>query len=215
MSVDGANQRTVSVHSEDSFPQWSPSTESIAYASSSHGDGRWRLYWQRDASLQTEAPAIIFSGRELFGQYPVYLDNWRIAYQGCNSWAGGSSCGIYTTDTGGGQPNQATTSPNDIPTGNLESQVLFMSKRNGNWDIYVVNWDGSGLRQLTDNGAFDGLATAAPGYQQIAFVSNRDGGWGMYVMDRNGGGQRKLFDLQGGFGDGDFSVVRERISWGP
>lgn len=90
-----------------------------------------------------------------------------------------------------------------------------MSKRDGNWNVYSVNWDGSNLRQLTNDGAFDGLATGAPGYNQIAFISNRSGNWGMYVMNRDGGGQRKLFDLQGGFGDGDFSVVRERISWGP
>ncbi len=215
MGVDGANERTVSKHPEDSHPQWSPSTDSLVYASTHQGDGRWRLYWQVNAKEQADSPPLAFSGRELFGQYPVYLDNWRIAYQGCNSWAGGSSCGIYTTDTGGGQPNQATTSPDDIPTGNLNSEILFMSKRGGSWDIYAVNWDGSGLRQLTNDGAFNGLATAGPGYQQIAFVSNRDGVWGMYVMNRDGSGQRKLFDLQGGFGDGDFSVVRERISWGP
>lgn len=42
---------------------------------------------------------------ELFGDYPVYLDNWRVAYQGCNSWSGGSR-GIYTADSRGSEPNR-------------------------------------------------------------------------------------------------------------
>lgn len=215
MGVDGANQRQVSIHPEDNWPQWSPSADSIVYGSTHQGDGRWRLYWQVDASDIFDAPPMSYSGREIFGQFPVYLDNWRIAYQGCNTWAGGSSCGIYTTDTSGGQPNQVTTSTDDIPTGNVGNQILFMSKRDGDWDIYVVNWDGGGLRQLTDDPAVDVLATAAPGYGQIGFVSNRAGPWAVHVMDASGGQVRRLFDLPGGFGNGEFDVLRERISWGP
>lgn len=214
-SITGENRRTVSKHTEDSHPQWSPSADSIVYASTQQGDGRWRLYWQRDASEQVEAPPMAYSGRELFGQYPIYLDNWRIAYQGCNSWAGGSSCGIYTTDTNGGKPNQVTDQPGDIPTGNLGNTILFMSKRNGNWEIYAINWDGSGYRQLTHQAARDGLATASPDNRHIAFMSDRDGEWAVYIMNTDGSNPFKAFSLGGAFGSGDLEWYRERISWGP
>ncbi len=214
ITLAGGEQVTT-MHPEDAFPQWSPSGQSLAYASTHQGDGKYRIYWQRDASDRTDSPPLAYSGRELFGQYPVYLDNWRIAYQGCNFWAGGSACGIYTADTSGGEPNRATDQTADIPTDSLGSAILFSSNRSGNWDIYRVNWDGSGLTQLTDHPARDGLATASPDFQHIAFVSDREGSWAVYVMQASGSEAQKLFDLNGGYGGGDFEWYRERISWGP
>ena len=158
---------------------------------------------------------MLYDKRELFGDYPVYLDNWRIAYQGCNTWAGASKCGIYTADTRGSQPIQATTLTADIPTGNLGSQILFTSNRSGNYDVWIVGVDGSGLRQLTDSPANDGLAVASPDATQLAFVSNRGGVWSVYAMNTDGTNQRKLFDINGQYGSGDYEWYRERISWGP
>jgi Tol biopolymer transport system component len=214
ITLNGGEQVTT-MHPEDAFPQWSPSGQSLAYASTHQGDGKYRIYWQRDASARTDSPPLAYSGRELFGQYPVYLDNWRIAYQGCNFWAGGSACGIYTADTSGGEPNRATDQTADIPTDSLGSAILFSSNRSGNWEVYRVNWDGSGLTQLTDHPGRDGLATASPDFQHIAFVSDREGSWAVYVMPANGSEPQKLFDLNGGYGSGDFEWYRERISWGP
>ena len=51
-----------------------------------------------------------------------------------------------------------------------------MSQRNGNWEVYRVNLDGTGLTRLTDNGANDGLPVWSPDGSSIAFASNHDGG---------------------------------------
>jgi TolB protein len=53
------------------------------------------------------------------------------------------------------------------------SRILFVSDRDGDPDIYVMNGDGSGVRQLTD----------APGYDGGPFFSP-DGGWITYRTDR-------------------------------
>ncbi|MBK8050977.1 MAG: PD40 domain-containing protein [Anaerolineales bacterium] len=145
-------------------------------------DRKSRLFWQEDAGAQEVSPMLV-NKREIFGDYPVYLDNWRIAFQGCNTWAGGSKCGIYTADTKGGEPVQATSLTADVPTGNLGSQILFSSNRSGNYDVWVVDTNGGGLRPLTHPPAIDGLATASPDYSQIAFVSNRDGVWAVYASE--------------------------------
>jgi hypothetical protein len=215
MSDMGGNLRPITMHPEDLYPQWSPSMASLAYASTAYGDRRSRLFYQEDAGAQFEAPPMLYEKRELFGDYPVYLDNWRIAFQGCNTWAGGSKCGIYSADSRGNEPVQATSLTADIPTGNLGSQILFTSNRSGNYDVWVVNWDGSNLRQLTDNPAVDGPATASPDYRHIAFLSNRDGAWAVYGMNADGSNQHKLFDVGGGYGSGEYEWYRERISWGP
>lgn len=210
----GGNRRPVTINTEDAFPQFSPSLESMVYSSTKVGDRKPRLYWQADASVQQDVAPLLYSGRELFGDYPVYLDNWRIAFQGCNSWAGGSRCGIYAADTRGGEPLRATDNTSDIPSGNLGSRILFSSNRAGNWDVWVINFDGGGMQQLTTDPAIDGLGTASPDGQSIAFVSNRGGAWAVWVMNTDGSNQRKLFDIGGGYGGGDYDWIRERISWG-
>ena len=59
--------------------------------------------------------------------------------------------------------------------------------------IYVVNADGSRLRNLTPKpvGAYDDPAWSPDG-RKLAFVSERDGNSEVYVMNANGSGQRNL-----------------------
>jgi Tol biopolymer transport system component len=72
-----------------------------------------------------------------------------------------------------------------------------MSQRDGNWEVYRVNLDGTGLTRLTNNGANDGLPAWSPDGSSIAFVSNRDGGWAVWAMNADGSNQRSLFKLPG------------------
>jgi Tol biopolymer transport system component len=60
-------------------------------------------------------------------------------------------------------------------------------------EIFVVNADGSGLLQLTDNdGVFDGHPAWSPAARAIAFTSDRDGNSEIYVMNADGSGQRNV-----------------------
>jgi Tol biopolymer transport system component/streptogramin lyase len=65
-------------------------------------------------------------------------------------------------------------------------RVAFQSERNGNWEIYAMNPDGSGQSRLTDNRAWEGEPAVSPDGQRIAFVTDRHGGPDheeIYVMD--------------------------------
>jgi|GEM_PF-1847700 len=55
-----------------------------------------------------------------------------------------------------------------------------------NWEIYVMNEDGSRQTQLTLNGASDRNPVWSPDGTQIAFESYRQGNWDIYIMDRAG-----------------------------
>lgn len=53
--------------------------------------------------------------------------------------------------------------------------VVFRSGRTGNFDIYIMNSDGSNVRNLTNNPADDTFPAFSPLNDEIAFSSNRDG----------------------------------------
>jgi Tol biopolymer transport system component len=71
-------------------------------------------------------------------------------------------------------------------------KIAFASDRAGNFDIYVMNPDGSGLVRLTNDPAEDTHPTWSPDGRQIAFVSNRDGNKEIYVINADGGGLTRL-----------------------
>ncbi len=68
-------------------------------------------------------------------------------------------------------------------------RIAFASKRDGNWEIYWVNTDGTGLTQLTHNSARDTDPVWSPDGRYIAFTSDRDSKREIYVAGPDGIGR--------------------------
>ena len=49
------------------------------------------------------------------------------------------------------------------------SRLAFMSDAPGNWELFVMDRDGSGVKRLTDDPAFDGYATWSPDGRFLIF----------------------------------------------
>lgn len=69
----------------------------------------------------------------------------------------------------------------------IAGHIAFQSDRDGNWELYVMNADGSGQTGLTHTpDAEEWLPrwspAGAPGDDRLAFVSDRNGGWDIYVL---------------------------------
>ena len=73
------------------------------------------------------------------------------------------------------------------------AKIAFSSNRDGNWEIYLMNPDGSQQERLTQNSAIDSSPVWSPDGEQILFVSNRGGVSDLYVMDANGKHVRRVF----------------------
>jgi Tol biopolymer transport system component len=68
----------------------------------------------------------------------------------------------------------------------LTEPVAFTSDRDGDWDIYAMEIDGSGIRQLTDDPSADTGPAISPDGQTIAFVSDRSGNLDIWTMRIDG-----------------------------
>ena len=75
-------------------------------------------------------------------------------------------------------------------------KVAFASNRDGNWDIWRMNPDGSNPMNLTRDAAVDLHAAWSPSGKQILFVSFREEGKeaSLYLMDADGNNIRKVLD---------------------
>ena len=71
-------------------------------------------------------------------------------------------------------------------------KIAFSSTRDGNYEIYAMNPDGSGVTRLTNNPASDEWPAWSPDSTKIAFMSYRDGNWEIYVMSADGSGVTRL-----------------------
>lgn len=88
--------------------------------------------------------------------------------------------------------------PTPTPKKNLllnevaDEQIAFFSDVDGNFEIYLMNLDGSNRTNLTNHEAFDIAPAWSPTGDRIAFSSDRDGNQEIYIMDSDGA---HLFNL--------------------
>ncbi|MEP7371828.1 MAG: hypothetical protein ABI675_00480 [Chitinophagaceae bacterium] len=71
-------------------------------------------------------------------------------------------------------------------------KICFQSNRTGDWEIFVMNVDGTALQQLTHAIGFDGGPIWSPDGSKIVFPSERDGDPEIYIMNADGSGQKRL-----------------------
>jgi serine/threonine-protein kinase len=211
----GSFVREQSSFTNDYRPSWSPDGTRFVYDSLHQGGGVSNLYINAVDSNIDEA--LSFSGQPIIGTSPVWMENDWIAFTGCDYWpggGGGANCGIFRMPSWGAQP--ALVYPDNLTVRATDSQdanLLLMSQRDGNWEVYSLPTGGGAARNLSnDQGSSDGLGAFSPDGKRVAFASNRGGGWAVWMVIFDGSGLRKLFDLPGP-PTGDWT--EEHIAWGP
>jgi len=83
----------------------------------------------------------------------------------------------------------------------------------GHLEIYTSKPDGSDLRPLTDNGAYNAEGTLSPDGKTIIFTSTRDGDLDVYTMNVDGSNVRRITSRVGYDGGAVFSPDGKTIVW--
>ena len=73
-----------------------------------------------------------------------------------------------------------------------QAQIAFVSQRDGNPEIYVMDDNGKNQLRLTNNRDDDWSPSWSPDGKHIAFASQRDGNSEIYVMDADGRNPQNL-----------------------
>lgn len=190
MNLDGSDiRRITSGASNNRSPSWSADGKELAFQSDR--DGRDHLWI---APVAGGEPRQITRGAQNDGSPSFSLDGSRIAF---HSDQGGGATHIFTVDRNGGAQKQLTEGPTRdnrpvwSPDGN---RIAFASFRDNQWNIYVMNADGSESRRLTDS-TFNINPSWSPDGRQLLFQSDREGGQQqIFVIPVEGGAATRLTD---------------------
>ena len=97
-------------------------------------------------------------------------------------------------------------------------KILFTSARDGNYEVYIMNPDGSEQVNLTQHRANDVGAVWSPTGEQILFVSDRDGNRffedsDLYLMNPDGSNVRRVFKREASRRDPTWAPDGKRIAY--
>ena len=219
MKPDGTNQRRLIAAEQgkrDWFPRWSSGGKKLVFFSDRNGrdcnspyslhcarfvmnsDGSNVARFSPDSARFANALAAV-NGKSLVPLEPdLSPDGTQIVFShgqrnDADKWR--SDLFLINADgsnlrkiPGTEQSYQARWSPDG-------RSIVFDSGAWENWQIYLMNSDGSDPHRLTSNTAVDARPVWSPDGRQIAFHSNQHGGKiEIYVMEADGSNQKQLTD---------------------
>ncbi len=81
--------------------------------------------------------------------------------------------------------------------GIAQTQIAFANDATGHKEIYVVDYDGAGLKRVTGDGSIDLLPRFTPDKKALAYTSYKEGNPDLYLLDVASGRSRPFSRDQG------------------
>jgi TolB protein len=178
MNADGSAIVQLTTDPEADFDQtWSPDGTKLAFRS--HRDGNEEIYVM-DAGGSNQINLTNYPGGDWSPAWSP--DGKSIAFASIRP----EGAGIWVMDADGSNPRPVAAPPgvNDYPTWSPDSRKIAWNctlgryldiPGQGDFEICVVNADGSGLTRITDTEGTNKFPAWSPDGSKIAFVSTRSG----------------------------------------
>jgi Tol biopolymer transport system component len=194
--TDGSQRTQLTTAPGNDFsPAWSPDGARIIFRTTRDGDdeiyvmnadGSDQTNLSRSPASEERSPAWSPDGRQIAlssqGGTDIFILPVDLAEQARNN----TKWKRLTSDRPGGDEYPAWS-----PDG---TKIAFHSDRDGNWEIYVMNADGSGQTRLTNHPGEDSYPDWSPDGTHLIFSSETIGYSDIYVMNADGTGLIQLTD---------------------
>ncbi len=192
IETDGTINLTKNI-AEDNMPAWSPDGTKLAFIS--NRDGAEEVYVMNadgtSVKRLTNTPAVEYTAAwspdglkivfdsERDGNRQFYVMNADGTNQTRLTFNPSSDAGLVSFSPDGRQIAFARASPTE-------------RSANYNYDIWVMNAEGGGGKQLTSDSKFDAEPICSADGKTILFISDRDGDFEIYTINSDGSGEANL-----------------------
>lgn len=186
-NVDGTNSQKIVGDTYTRYLDWSHDSKLIAFTAQPGGSGNVVI----DAA-PPDGAALKDPGQRrnlAVGISPSWSpDDKTLVFVTCRA-----NCGIFKGSVSGGDAIPITTDDGGLPAWSPDGKkIVYQKEVDGQKQLFVINADGSGKKQLTQGPAMHVAANWSPDGNFIYYRSPEAGDWGIWVMTAEGTNPRKL-----------------------
>jgi eukaryotic-like serine/threonine-protein kinase len=200
IAADGSGESVVLTHDfavSNWNPVWSPDGKFLYFVSDKNGNWNfWRVAIDENTGKALSAPELTATPSKSSRHLAFSADGKKMIYVQSESQS--NIQGVEFDEKNEkiiGTPTWVTTGDREVTRAELSpdgKQFLMRQIRRTQDDLVLVNRDGSGWRDITNDAHYDRYPRWSPDGSQIAFASDRSGSYEIWMCNNDGTNLRQI-----------------------